>query len=108
MSRDLVIAPEWLGRSGLWTLDAKGRRRPADAEDVGLSEAFADRLEAWMDAFDAIYDENHEAASAFPNEVEQLAWEAEGAALSHAAQAELGDGWSVSLDLSGWRDKVKP
>lgn len=108
MSRLLVIAPEWLGRSGLWTLDAKGKRREADAEEVGLSEEFADRLEAWMDAFDAIYDEGDEASSAFASEVERLAWEAEGAALAHAAQAELGSGWSVSLDLSGWQDKVKP
>lgn len=107
MSRNLVIAPEWLGRSGLWTLDAKGKRRPADAEDVGLSEEFADRLEAWMDAFDAIYDEDNEAASAFGSEVERLAWEAEGAALAHAAQAELSSDWTVSLDLSSWHDKVK-
>lgn len=108
MSRDLVIAPEWLGLSGLWTLDAKGKRREADAEDVGLSEDFADRLETWMDAFDAIYDEENEARSAFASEVERLAWEAEGAALAHAAQAELGSGWSVSLDLSLWQDKVRP
>lgn len=108
MSRDLVIAPEWLGRSGLWTLDAKSKRREADAEDVGLSEDFADRLEAWMDAFDAIYDEEDEASSAFGSEVERLAWEAEGAALAHAAQTELGSGWRVSLDLSRWQDKVRP
>lgn len=107
MTRDLVIAPEWLGRSGLWTVDAKGKRRSADAEDVGLSEEFADRLEAWMDAFDAIYDEDDEAASAFSSEVERLAWETEGAALAHAAAAELGSDWNVSLDLSAWRDKVK-
>lgn len=107
MSRELIIAPEWLGRSGLWTLDAKGKRRPADAEDAGLSEEFADRLEAWMDAFDAIYDEENEARSAFSSEVERLAWEAEGGALAHAAAAELGSAWTVSLDLSAWREKVR-
>ncbi len=107
MSGTLVIAPEWLGRSGLWMLDAKGRRRAVDAEDVGLSEAFADRLEAWMDAFDAIYDEANEAASRFASEVERLAWEAEGGALAHAASVELGSGWQVSLDLSGWHGKVE-
>lgn len=107
MSRELIIAPEWLGRSGLWTLDAKGKRRPADAEDVGLSEEFADRLEAWMDAFDAIYDEENESRSAFSSEVERLAWEAEGGALVHAAAAELGSAWMVSLDLSAWREKVR-
>jgi hypothetical protein len=107
VKRELIIAPEWLGRSGLWTLDAKGKRRPADAEDVGLSEEFADRLEAWMDAFDAIYDEENEANSAFASEVERLAWEAEGGALAHAAAAELGSDWTVSLDLSAWREKVR-
>ncbi|WP_181832764.1 hypothetical protein [Bosea caraganae] len=107
MSRELIIAPEWLGRSGLSTVDAKGKRRAADAEDVGLSEAFADRLEAWMDAFDAIYDEDDEAKSAFAGEVERLAWEAEGGALVHAAQAELGSAWTVSLDLTAWREKAR-
>lgn len=107
MSRELIIAPEWLGRSGLWTLDGKGKRKPADAEEVGLSEAFGDRLEAWMDAFDAIYDEDDEAASAFADEVERLAWEAEGAALAHAAAAELGAAWTVSLDLPTWQGKAK-
>ena len=107
MSSELVIAPEWLGRSGLWTLDAKGRRKAIDAEDAGLSEAFGDRLEAWMDAFDAIYDEEDEAASAFANEVERLVWEAEGSALAHAAAAELGAGWNISLDLSAWHARGK-
>ena len=74
----VLIAPEWLGHSGLWQFDAKGRRRAVDAEDIGLSEALADRLETWMDAFDAIYDEDDETASDFPNEVERLSWEAEG------------------------------
>ncbi|WP_332681267.1 hypothetical protein [Bosea sp. (in: a-proteobacteria)] len=106
MSESLVIAPEWLGRSGLWLLDAKGKRKPVDAEDVGLSEALADRLEAWMDSFDAIYDEANEAASDFGSEAERLGWEAEGAALADAIASELGPEWEISLDLNGWRGKV--
>lgn len=106
MSASLVIAPEWLGRSGLWLVDDKGRRKPADAEEIGLSEALADRLEAWMDAFDAIYDEANEAASDFADEVERLGWEAEGAALAQAIAAELGPGWQVSQDLVSWRRKA--
>ena len=31
MSGTLLIAPAWLGRSGLWTIDAKGRRKAVDA-----------------------------------------------------------------------------
>ncbi|WP_332688755.1 hypothetical protein [Bosea sp. (in: a-proteobacteria)] len=106
MSEKLVIAPEWLGRSGLWQLDAKGKRKPVDAEDVGLSEELADRLETWMDSFDAIYDEANEAASDFGSAVERLAWEAEGAALADAIARELGPGWEISQDLNGWRGKV--
>lgn len=105
MSQVLLIAPEWLGRSGLWQLDGKGRRKAVDAEDIGLSEALADRLEAWMDSFDAIYDEDEPAASDFSDQVERMAWEAEGHALVHAIAAELGPGWDIRHDLAGWRGK---
>lgn len=107
MSGQLVIAPEWLGRSGLWTLDTKGKRRAVDAEDIGLSEALADRLEAWMDAFDAIYDEADESASHFAAEAERLEWEAEGLTIARAIAAELGTEWNVSHDLASWREKAK-
>ena len=107
MSGVLLIAPEWLGHSGLWQIDAKGKRRAVDAEDIGLSEKLADRLEAWMDSFDAIYDEDDEAASDFPSEVERLAWEAEGHAIADAIARELGAGWDIRQDLTGWREKGK-
>jgi hypothetical protein len=103
MSGTLLIAPQWLGLSGLWQLDAKGRRKHVDAEEVGLSEDLADRLEAWMDAFDAIYDEDDPAASDFGDAVERLAWEAEGRALAHAIAAELGTDWEIRHDLTGWK-----
>jgi len=104
MSRELLLAPEWLGRSGLWLVDAKGRRKPVDAEEVGLSDDLADRLEAWMDGFDAIYDEDEPEASRFANEVDRLAFEAEGAAIAVAIAQELGPGWTISQDLGGWRE----
>lgn len=106
MSGHLLIAPEWLGRSGLWLVDAKGKRKPVDAEDVGLSDELADRLESWMDSFDAIYDEADEAASDFGNAVDRLAWEAGGAALAQAIIGELGSDWDVTQDLNGWREKA--
>ncbi len=108
MSGSVVLAPEWLGRSGLWLLDAKGRRKPVDAEDLGLSEALADRLESWMDGFDAIYDEADPARSDFAGEAERLAFEREGAALVAAIAAELGPDWRVEHDLTSWRTKVTP
>jgi len=107
MSGTLLIAPEWLGQSGLWQVDAKGKRRAVDAEDIGLSDEIGDRLEAWVDAFDAIYDEDDEAASDFTDEVERLAWEAEGHALAHGIAAELGAGWEIRHDFTGWRGKTK-
>ena len=108
MSGTLLIAPAWLGNSGLWTIDAKGRRKAIDADDAGLSDDLADRLEAWMDAFDAIYEEDDEARSRFPDAVEQLAWEAEGAAIVEAIRGELGASWTVTADLAGWQEMTKP
>lgn len=106
MSGHLFIMPQWLGLSGLWLIDAKGRRQPTDAEEIGLSEDLADRLESWMDAFDAIYDDDDEAASAFSSEAELAEWLDEGAALRQAIAAELGDGWRIDSDLTGWMPKA--
>ena len=108
MSQTLLIAPAWLGNSGLWTIDAKGRRKAIDAEDAGLSDELADRLVAWMDAFVAIYEVDDEARSRFPDAVEQMAWEAEGAAIVEAISGELGASWTVTADLAGWQEMTKP
>lgn len=107
MSGQLLIAPEWLGRSGLWQIDSKGKRKPVDADDIGLSDALADRLESWMDTFDAIYDEADEAASDFADEAERAAWKAEGAALAADIAAELGPDWQITQDFTGWRRTIK-
>jgi hypothetical protein len=107
VSGQLLIAPEWLGKSGLWQIDAKGKRKPVDADDIGLSDELADRLESWMDAFDAIYDEADEAASDFADKAECAAWEAEGAALAAAIAAELDPDWQISHDFTAWRRTIK-
>ena len=107
MSGRLLIAPQWLGKSGLWQIDAKGTRMPVDADDIGLSDDIADRLESWMDAFDAIYDEANEAASDFASEAERAAWEAEGAALAAAIAADLGPDWQIAHDFTAWRRTIK-
>ena len=107
MSGVLLIAPEWLGHSGLWQIDAKGKRKPVDADDIDLSDELADRLESWMDTFDAIYDEANEAASDFAGEAERSAWEAEGAALAAAIAAELSPDWQITHDFSAWRRTIK-
>ena len=106
MSGVLVIAPEWIGKSGLWLTDAKGRRKPVDADDIGLSELLADRLETWMDEFDSICDENDESKSAFADEVQRIKWEAEGVAITHAISVEVGNSLIVQYDLSDWHRKT--
>jgi hypothetical protein len=108
VSRTLLIAPAWLGQSGLWTIDARGRRRATDAEEIGLSDGLGDRLEAWMDRFDAIYEEEQDARSRFPDPAEQAAWESEGEGIVAAIRAELGPSWTVEADLTGWREATKP
>lgn len=105
MSRELIIAPAWLGRSGLWLPGPRGRRE-VDAEEVGLSDELADRLEAWMDSFDAIYDEDEPEASAFSDAEEERDWLAEGEAIAEAIADELGPGWSVMRDFMGWRGQA--
>ncbi|SFC49156.1 hypothetical protein SAMN05428997_107136 [Bosea sp. CRIB-10] len=107
MSGQLLIAPEWLGRSGLWQIDAKGKRKQVDADDIGLSDVLADRLESWMDTFDAIYDEANEAASDFASDAERAAWEAEGTTLAAAIAAELGPDWQITHDFTAWRRTIK-
>jgi hypothetical protein len=107
VSEQLLIAPEWLGKSGLWQIDAKGKRTPVDADDLGLSDQLADRLESWMDTFDAIYDEANEAASDFTNEAERTAWETEGASIAAAIAAELGPDWQIIPDFTAWRRTIK-
>jgi len=107
VSGQLLIVPEWLGKSGLWVVDAKGKHKPVDADDIGLSDDLADRLESWMDVFDAIYDEANEAASDFAGEAERIAWEAEGSALAAAIAAELGPDWQITHDFTAWRRTIK-
>lgn len=108
MSGSLLLAPAWVGQSGLWLVDAKGRRKPVDAEDAGLSDDLADRLESWMDSFDAIYDEDDEAASDFAGDAEREAFLREGEAIAAAIRAELGDDEALAVDLTGWRAGAAP
>lgn len=98
--RHLRLLPEWLGQTGLWLRDAEdGIFDAVGAEDVGLSEALADRLEDWMDEFDSIYDEADPAASTFSSMAEFLRWRAEGEAIAGAIRAELAPGETLDIQL---------
>ncbi|MCA0407596.1 MAG: hypothetical protein LCH39_15750 [Proteobacteria bacterium] len=87
----LKLMPEWLGQSGLWRFDAAdGGYWPVDAEEIGLSEALADRLEDWTDTFDSIFDEDDPPASRFESRQAHAAFVAEGEALAALIRRELG------------------
>lgn len=87
----LKLMPEWVGQSGLWRFDpADGGYWPVDAEDIGLSEALADRLEDWTDEFDSLYEEDDPASSRFASREAYAAFLGEGEAIAALIRRELG------------------
>lgn len=87
----LKLMPEWLGQSGLWRFDSSdGGYWPVDAEEIGLSDGLADRLEDWTDEFDSIFDEEDPLRSHFPSRGAHAAFVAEGEALAALIRQELG------------------
>lgn len=88
--RHFRLLPEWLGQSGLWLRDPQGGIYDAiGAEEAGLSEALADRLEDWMDEFDSIFLDDDPPASCFSSADRFSAWLREGEAIALAIRAEL-------------------
>jgi hypothetical protein len=85
----LKLMPEWLGQSGLWRFEEGEGYMAVDAEDLGLSEDLADRLEDWTDAFDAIFDEEDPPASRFESREAYAAFLAEGEVLAALLRREL-------------------
>lgn len=94
----LRISPELLG-DHLWIVTEKKPAEPIDLDDLGLSDDLADRVEAWGDAFDAIYDADNPSQSAFPDREAELRWRAEGDAIAAAIREELGPDWRVEIEL---------
>lgn len=90
----LRIAPEGVGNH-LWIVPEKKPAFPVDLEDLDLSEDLLDRIEAWGDAYDAIYDAANPAASTFPSPEAEILWRAEGQLIAAAMRDELGDDWEV-------------
>jgi hypothetical protein len=87
----LKLMPEWLGQSGLWRHEpAEGGYAPVDAEEIGLSDSLADRLEDWTDEFDSIFEEDDPPSSRFPSREAYAAFVAEGEALATLIRRELG------------------
>ncbi|MCZ8184561.1 MAG: hypothetical protein O9322_16435 [Beijerinckiaceae bacterium] len=100
LPRQFRLMPEWLGQSGLWLRDpGDGTFDAIGAEEAGFSEALADRIEDWMDAFDSIYDEEDPKASAFASPADFDAWRQEGEAIAAALRAELRPGETLEVIL---------
>jgi hypothetical protein len=97
--RHLRLLPEWLGQSGLWIADPSGGFETVGVEEVGFSEALADRMEDWMDEFDSIFRDDDPAASCFSSTERFTAWHREGDAIAEVIRRELGpdDRLEVSL-----------
>jgi hypothetical protein len=100
MSPGLLLKPGEPGQPVLWTVDARGRLAPTDADEVGLSDHLAERIEEWIDALDATFDEDAPDTRHFDSEAERRAFHAEGQAIAAGIRAELGDDTTIDLDLS--------
>lgn len=94
----LRIAPQWLSEP-LWIVPGRGEAEPVDLDDLGLSDDLADRIEEWIDAFDAVLDPVDPEQSRFPDAHAAIAWRREGEAIAAAVRRELGADWQVELIL---------
>jgi hypothetical protein len=98
--RHLRLLPEWLGQSGLWLADpADGVFDAIGAEEAGLTEALADRLEDWMDEFDSIFVDDDPPSSCFSSREQFMAWRREGEAIAGLIRSELGPGDRLEVIL---------
>lgn len=90
----LIIAPEAIG---LHLFLAPGQKppRPVEIDDLDISEELADRIEAWGDAFDAVFDEVEPSATTFPTPEAEVLWRAEGQLIAAALKDELGEDWEI-------------
>jgi hypothetical protein len=93
----LLIKPGLPGQPALWTFDGKGRAQATDADEIGLSDALADRIEEWLDDIDAATGEN--GARVFETSAAREALAADGAVIAAAIRGELPE-WTVDLDLA--------
>jgi hypothetical protein len=98
MSGRLVIRPALPGEPALWAFDPKGRAQPTDADELGLDDALADRIEEWLDEIDASLDESGEMRSLSVSAREAIA--NEGALIAALVRDDLGEDWDVTLDLA--------
>lgn len=98
MTSRLVIAPAAPGEPALFTVDPRGRRRPTDADELGLSDDLADAIETWLDDLDALYDDEAQAHVVEQAEARRQARIADG--LLALIRGELGEDWLVEVEFT--------
>jgi hypothetical protein len=106
MPGHLLIRPGEPGEPALWIIGGRGAAQPTDADELGVSDGLGERIEAWLDGFDALFDPDAPEARAFESEAERRAFVAEGRAIAAACLDELGPGWRVEIDLAPWDGDV--
>ena len=89
----LRIAPRWL-EEPLRVVDGKGSIEVVDIDDLDLSEELADRIEAWVDVFDATVQPGQSAFSGFADEASERLWRREAASLA----ADIAGTWKGTAE----------
>ncbi len=102
MSARLLLKPGEPGDAVLWSIDTRGRPTPTDADEVGLSDELADRIEEWVDSLDGLHDPDVAGGRSFGSETERHALIAEGYAIMALIREELDDDATISCDFSPW------
>ena len=96
----LRIAPRFLEEP--FRIVGDGRTDEAvGIDELGLSDELADRIEAWIDAFDAVHDADQPSRPGFPDREAQERWQAEGRIIADRLAAELDADWTVELVMAG-------
>lgn len=70
-----------------------------DPNTLPLSNALRSRLETWADRFDATLNRDDPGSSGFSTQVEKENFRREGYALVEALREELGDKYSITVNL---------
>lgn len=90
----LRISPEGIGQH-FWLVSDNKPAVAIEPDDLDLSDDLLDRIEAWSDAFDAIFDPADPKSSRFPSAEAEILWRTEGQMIVAAIRDELEDEWDI-------------
>jgi hypothetical protein len=90
----LRISPEGISEH-FWLIEDNRPPAVIEPDDLDLSDDLLDRIEAWSDAFDAIFDPADPKSSRFSSAEAEVVWRAEGQMIAAAIRDELDDDWDI-------------